>query len=61
MDTELSRTFLRSFQHGSFIRAAECLNVRQTTVSARIRTLQQQLGRPLFLRNKAGAIPNASR
>jgi LysR family transcriptional regulator, flagellar master operon regulator len=55
MDTELARTFLEIVSTGSFIRAAERLNVAQTTVSARIRTLEQQLGRPLFVRNKGGA------
>jgi DNA-binding transcriptional LysR family regulator len=40
---------------GSFIRASERLNVGQTTVSARIRLLEQLLGRPLFVRNKSGA------
>ena len=55
MDTELARTFLEIVSTGSFIRAAERLNVGQTTVSARIRTLERQLGRPLFVRNKAGA------
>ena len=40
---------------GSFIKAAERLHVAQTTVSARVRLLEQQLGRPLFVRNKAGA------
>lgn len=55
MDTELARTFLEIVSTGSFIRAAERLNVGQTTVSARIRTLEEQLGRPLFVRNKGGA------
>jgi DNA-binding transcriptional LysR family regulator len=55
MDTELARTFLEIVSTGSFIRAAERLNVGQTTVSARIRTLEHQLGRPLFMRNKGGA------
>jgi LysR family transcriptional regulator, flagellar master operon regulator len=55
VDTEVARTFLEIVSTGSFIRAAERLNVGQTTVSARIRTLEQQLGRPLFVRNKGGA------
>lgn len=55
MDTELARTFLEIVSTGSFIRAAERLHVAQTTVSARIRTLEERLGRPLFVRNKAGA------
>lgn len=55
MDTELARTFLEIVSSGSFVRAAERLHVGQTTISARIRTLEQQLGRPLFVRNKGGA------
>jgi LysR family transcriptional regulator, flagellar master operon regulator len=55
MDTELARTFLEIVSTGNFIRAAERLNVGQTTVSARIHTLEQQLGWPLFVRNKGGA------
>lgn len=55
MDTELARTFLEIVSTRSFIRAAERLNVGQTTVSARICLLEQQLGRPLFVRNKGGA------
>jgi DNA-binding transcriptional LysR family regulator len=55
MDIELARTFLEIVSTRSFIGAAERLNVGQTTVSARIRLLEQQLGRPLFVRNKAGA------
>jgi DNA-binding transcriptional LysR family regulator len=55
MDTEIVRTFLEIVATGSFIRAAERLNVAQTTVSARIRTLEERLGRPLFVRHKGGA------
>jgi LysR family transcriptional regulator, flagellar master operon regulator len=55
MDIELARTFLEIVSTGSFIRASERLNVGQTTVSARIRLLEQQLGRTLFIRNKGGA------
>ncbi len=55
MDTEVVRTFLEIVSSGNFIRAAERLNVGQTTVSARIHLLEEQLGRPLFVRNKAGA------
>jgi LysR family transcriptional regulator, flagellar master operon regulator len=55
MDIELARTFLAIVSAGSFVRAAERLNVSQTAVSARIRSLEEQLRRPLFVRNKAGA------
>src|SRR3954454_20634321 len=55
MDTELAKTFLAIVSTGSFIRAADRLHVAQTTVSARIRILEQRLGPPLFVRNKAQA------
>jgi hypothetical protein len=55
MDIELARTFIEIVATGSFIRASERLNVAQTTVSARIRNLEQQLGRALFVRHKGGA------
>jgi DNA-binding transcriptional LysR family regulator len=55
MDVELARTFLEVVATKSFVRAADRLNVGQTTVSARIRLLEEQLGRPLFNRSKSGA------
>lgn len=55
MDVELARTFLEIVSTGSFVRAAQRLNVAQTTVSARVRILEERLGRPLFVRNKSGA------
>src|SRR4029078_241916 len=55
MDIYLRRTFLDIVSTGSFIKAADRLHVAQTTVSARVRLLEQELGRPLFVRNKAGA------
>ena len=55
MDVELARTFLEIVRARSFARAAEQLDSSQTAVSARIRNLEQQLGRPLFIRNKNGA------
>lgn len=55
MDITAARTFLEIVKTGSFVRAASNLNVTQTTVSARIRVLEEQLDRQLFIRNKAGA------
>lgn len=55
MDIDLARTFLAVLAAGSFQGAAEQLNLTQTAVSARIRALEDQLGRRLFIRNKAGA------
>lgn len=55
MDIVAARTFLEIVKTGSFIRAAENLHVTQTAVSARVRVLEEQLDRQLFVRNKAGA------
>ncbi len=55
MDVDRARTFLEIVRLGSFFKAAERLNVSQTAVSARIRTLEDELGRPLFVRNRTGA------
>jgi DNA-binding transcriptional LysR family regulator len=54
MDTELARTFLTVVAAGNFINAADRLHVTQSTVSARIHSLEEQLGCTLFVRNKAG-------
>jgi len=55
MDIDRARTFLEIVHCGSFLRAADRLHVTQTTVSARIRTLEEELGRQLFIRNRNGA------
>ncbi|WP_326535288.1 LysR family transcriptional regulator [Pseudorhodoferax sp.] len=56
MDMALAMTFLQIARTRSFLRAAEQLHVTPTTVSARVRALESQLGRLLFVRNKAGAV-----
>jgi DNA-binding transcriptional LysR family regulator len=55
MDINLARTFLTVTETGSFIEAAHKLNITQSTVSARIKGLEDLLGRPLFERSKSGA------
>ena len=55
MDISVARTFLEVVKTGSFVGAAVNLNLTQTAVSARIRVLEDQLDRPVFIRNKAGA------
>lgn len=57
MNVELARTFLAVFDTGSFVHAAERIYVTQSTVSMRIKSLEQQLGKVLFERKKAGAVP----
>lgn len=60
MDIDRARTFLEIVHTGSFLKAAERLHVTQTTVSARIRTLEEELGRRLFSRNRNGAVLTAA-
>ena len=55
MDTELARTFLAVAASGNFVAAASRLHVTQSTVSARIQTLETQLGARLFQRGRNGA------
>jgi DNA-binding transcriptional LysR family regulator len=55
MDIELARTFLEVVSTGSFVAAADRLHLTQTAISARIRLLEDQVGRRLFVRNRAGA------
>lgn len=56
MDTEQARTFLTVVAAGNFNAASRLLNVTQSTVSARIKALEDNLGCRLFTRNKAGAV-----
>ncbi len=55
MDIDRAKTFLEIVHTGSFLKAADRLHVTQTTVSARIRTLEEGLGRRLFVRTRNGA------
>lgn len=55
MDTELARTFLAVAASGNFVAAANRLFVTQSTVSARIHTLETTLGARLFQRGRNGA------
>jgi len=47
-------TFLEIASCGNFNRAAENLNVTQSTVSARVKTMEEQFGRMLFTRSHTG-------
>jgi LysR family transcriptional regulator, flagellar master operon regulator len=60
LDTELARTFLAVVTAGNFVSAAERLHVTQSTVSARIQTLETSLGSRLFVRNKGGTTLTAA-
>ncbi len=57
MQIELLDTFLDLMETKSFNRTAERLDLTQSTVSARIHTLETTLGRKLFTRSRAGTQP----
>ena len=49
-------TFLAIVDSGSLVRAAERLNVTQSTVTARLKGLEEELGQQLVLRQKTGVV-----
>jgi len=55
MDIEQARTFLTIAANGSFLEAARQLHLTQSTVSARIQRLEEELDTRLFIRNRSGA------
>ncbi len=55
MDIEQARTFLAIAAQGSFLEAARQLHITQSTVSARIHRLEEDLDARLFVRNRSGA------
>ncbi|WP_405439570.1 LysR family transcriptional regulator [Streptomyces avidinii] len=59
MDLTLLRTFVAVHRAGSFTRAASLLGLSQPAVTSQIRTLERQLGRPLFHRRARGVTPTA--
>ncbi|MFI5616013.1 LysR family transcriptional regulator [Streptomyces sp. NPDC051567] len=59
MDLALLRTFIAVHRAGSFTRAAALLGLSQPAVTSQIRTLERQLGRPLFHRRPRGVTPTA--
>lgn len=59
IDVDIAQTFLKVAETSSFQLAAKALNVTQSTVSARIRVLEDRLGLRVFDRNRTGATLNA--
>ena len=53
-------TFLKVVEAGSLVRASEALNVTQSTVTARMKSLEDELGQTLLVRNKSGASLTAA-
>ncbi len=60
MDIELARTFLEIVETGNFIGASKRLNVTQSTISMRIRSLEETLGRSLFVRGRSSVTLTAA-
>lgn len=54
------RTFLAIIETGSLVRASEQLNVTQSTVTARLKSLETELGQSLINRQKSGATLTAA-
>jgi LysR family glycine cleavage system transcriptional activator len=48
--------FLAAAEHGSFTKAAELLNLPQSSVTRQIAMLEQDLGCPLFQRHRRGVL-----
>ncbi len=53
MDMSLVRTFLAVVEAGNFKAASQRVHVTQSTVSSRIKALETEVGKTLFIRNKA--------
>ncbi len=60
MNQLLIKTFLDVLETRNFNRTADRLNITQSTVSARIRQLEEELGARLFERGRGGAEPTIS-
>ena len=54
------QTFLAIVETGHLVRASEQLNVTQSTVTARMKVLEQEIGQPLLHRQKSGATLTTS-
>ncbi|MEZ4601273.1 MAG: LysR family transcriptional regulator [Syntrophotaleaceae bacterium] len=60
MDVGSLRIFIAVLEEGSVSRAAERLNYVQSNVTSRIRSLETELGTPLFIRTGRGMIPTSA-
>ncbi|MFG2192121.1 LysR family transcriptional regulator [Streptomyces sp. NPDC048639] len=56
MDLSLFRTFLAAYRSGSLTSAARQVRLSQPTVTAQIRSLEEQLGQQLFRRMPRGVV-----
>jgi DNA-binding transcriptional LysR family regulator len=57
LSLDLLQTFLAVYREGSLTRAAHRLSLSQPAVTAQLRTIEEALGRPLFVRLPRGVAP----
>ncbi|MEM9098851.1 MAG: LysR family transcriptional regulator [Pseudomonadota bacterium] len=60
MNLNALQTFLTIIEAGSLVRASERLNVTQSTVTARLKSLEDELGQSLVNRHKSGVTLTGS-
>lgn len=60
MNLQELRTLIAIVETGSLVRASQVLNVTQSTVTARLKTLEDEVGQTLINRNKSGATLTAA-
>ncbi len=60
MNLTVLQTFLAIVETGSLVRASERLNVTQSTITARLKALEEDLGQSLINRQKSGASLTSS-
>ncbi len=54
MNLTFLQTFITIIETGSLVRASQKLNVTQSTITARLKTLEDELGQSLLIRKKSG-------
>jgi DNA-binding transcriptional LysR family regulator len=57
VNLDLLRTFLTVHRVGSLTKAAAYLGLSQPTVTVQVRTLEEKLGKQLFVRRAGGVTP----
>ncbi|MEM9203870.1 MAG: LysR family transcriptional regulator [Actinomycetota bacterium] len=60
MNLDVLVTYAAIVEHGSLAAAANRLHVTPSTVTARLQTLERELGQSLINRSKTGAVPTAA-
>ena len=60
MSLVLIRTFLAIVETGSLIKASKYLNITQSTVTARLKSLEDEIGQKLLHRQKSGVVLTSS-